>query len=198
MVPATMKKTTRKYVWSLAANALLLLVVIAVWQYRLHTPGRDPDAQYLPDATYLADLQDQASLADLRGQWVLLNLWASWCPGCIVEMPSLEKLAKEYKSKGLYVIAISLDEAETPDNVQDSITKFKFGDIARNWDDKGQVYAKFNPPGLPMTYLADPSGKIIQTFAGERDWSDPQVRALIDQSLDVSSGTTVNKSPTSP
>lgn len=204
MVRAMMKKTTRKYIWVLAANALLILAVIALWQFRLHAPTlkEGGDGRYLPQAAYMAGLTEGADLRDLKGQWTLLNLWATWCPPCLLEMPGLETLSKEYKSKGLQVIAISLDEASSPDEIKAKADKHKFGAVARNWDDKGQVYARLNPAGLPTTYLADPSGKIVHVFEGERDWSSPETRAEIDrfmnQSLDVSSGTSVNRSPARP
>ena len=198
MLRAMTKKTTRNYIWVLAANALLILAVVALWEFRLHQAPKDPNAHYLPDVAYLSDLTNKASLTDLKGQWTLLNLWAAWCPSCVTEMPSLEKLANDYKSKGLHVVAISLDEAKSVDGVKANIAKFKFGPITHNWDDMGQVYAAMNPEGLPTTYLADPSGKIVHVFEGERDWSAQDARSVIDQSLDVNSGTTVNRSPTKP
>jgi thiol-disulfide isomerase/thioredoxin len=190
MVAAMMKNTTRKYVWILIANALLLAAVAGVFQFRLrHMPPAAPGgdaavpqaaAQTLPRAEYLAGLSKTANLADIKGQWTLVNLWASWCPPCLKEMPSPEQLAKDYESKGLRIIAISLDEVNSPAEVEAILQKHKFGTIARNWDSKQEIYAKLNPEGLPVTYLIAPDGRIATTMEGDRDWSAPEIRASLD------------------
>lgn len=188
-----MKKTTRNYIWVLAANFLLLLAVGVIWQARLETKALAKDTAGhagimtvdeivpLPDAAFLKDLKTRASLSDFKGQWILINLWASWCGPCIVEMPSLKTFAHDYKSKGLHVIAISVDiDRKT---VEKAVKTHNFGDFAHNWDNDGQMMEVFNPPALPVSMLIDPAGNLRGILSGEYDWSDPALRKAIDQFL---------------
>ncbi len=207
MVAAVMKKTTRKYVWVLVTNFLLLATVVGLWQWRLKSdrPNTAPapavsaaassravpsatgqvvaldPAIPLPDATYRQNLDRPVSLKALEGP-VLLNLWASWCAPCIVEMPGLQDLANDYKNKGLQVIALSLDDAADKDVLAQTIARLNFGPITRNWDEQDEVYTALNPEGLPMSYLIK-NGKITAKVMGERDWSTPESRALIEALL---------------
>lgn len=196
IVPLMMKKTTRNYIWVLAANFLLLLVVGVIWQARLESEAfaTEPpiegvvivrDKVSVPEVAYLQNLSTPAKLSDLKGQWMLLNLWASWCGPCIVEMPSLEKFAADYKGKGLHVIAVSMDvDAATAER---AIKQHGFGSFARNWDDKGDMMKVFDPPALPSSMLIDPAGNLRATFSGQYDWADPILRELIDKLLPKSS-----------
>lgn len=191
-----MKKTTRNYIWTLTANFLLLAAVAGIWQYRIKADSFDTSvyaAQGIVihedvkqvQAAYLKDLQTASDIADLKGQWTLVNLWASWCPPCIVEMPSLEKLGTDYKGKGLQVIAISMDAKK--EQASAAARKHGFGPFAQNWDETGAVMMAFSPPNLPMSYLIDPAGNLRATFTGQYDWATPQIRALFDRFLKVSS-----------
>jgi|GEM_PF-2727734 len=186
-----MKKTTRNYIWTLTANFLLLLAVAGIWQFRLQADAFESaipgvtihkDRQEIAGA-YTKDLTTPANLTDLKGQWALVNLWASWCPPCIVEMPSLAKLADDYKGKGLQVIAISMDAKI--EQAQSAIEKHQFADFTRNWDD-GAMMTTFSPPNLPMSYLIDPSGKLRATFNGQFDWAAPGIRAVFDKMITAS------------
>jgi thiol-disulfide isomerase/thioredoxin len=188
-----MKKTTRNYVSILVANALLLVVVGAVWQAKVKTGVFDPRTaipanpdlpmpvpQKLPAASYKKNLTEPANLSDLTGQWTVLNLWASWCAPCVTEMPGLEVFAKDYENKGLRTVAISFDLAESPAEIRAHIDRLKFGKITMNWDDTGAVSNALNPEGLPTSYLIDPKGQIRLIMSGERDWAAADTRAIID------------------
>lgn len=182
-----MKKTTRNYFWILAANFLLLLAVSVIWQYKVVAVKAGPtavpgmiivDPNPIPDVAYRADLKNAASLHNDKGQWLVVNLWASWCGPCIVEMPSLQQFADDYKGRGLKVIAISLD-VDAP-TVARAIKTHNFGPFANNWDDTGAVMKAFDPPAMPMTYILDPSGAIRVVIAGQQDWANPALRQVID------------------
>ena len=200
-----MKKTTRNYLWILVANVLLLGAVMTLWQFRLHV-GPSPASQKtgtlvrqglfesmtvadkpqpLKSALYLANLTDYADLSDLKGQWTVLNLWATWCPPCVNELPSLQKLADAYQGKGLRVLAVSIDSSTDVAALQEQMQRHKLDklSVARNWDDKAEVTTALWPEGLPVTYLIDPQGRVVASMMGDADWMSPDARALIDSVL---------------
>lgn len=115
----------------------------------------------------------RVSLESLRGNVVFLNFWATWCPPCVQEMPSMEKLHREFKDKGLKVIAINY--RETPAEVNRFFTKHKLTFTAL-MDYEGTVSERYQVWGLPATVLIDQQGQIIGKVSGARDWhSDPAI-----------------------
>lgn len=174
MVAPTMKKTTRNYLKLLVANTLLIAVLAVFWHVKVSSDVFE--AKTLPSAIYLKNLETPEDIADIKGQWTVLNLWASWCAPCIVEMPQLQNLHNEYKSKGLQVIAISLDQQD----IADVLKRHAMGDIARNWDDKGHVFAALKPAGLPVTYVLDPAGIIRATVIEPKAWDSPETKQWLD------------------
>ena len=121
----------------------------------------------------LPDLEGQPrSLEDYRGRVVILNYWATWCPPCVDEMPSLEKLHRALSEKGLTVLAVSVDE--------------RFEDIEGFVDDFGLTFTILHDEGMktsrsyqtfkyPETYIIDRDGRLKSKVVGERDWVAPSV-----------------------
>ena len=122
-------------------------------------------------------------LADLKGQVVVVNLWASWCAPCIKEMPSLAKLQNAYAGKSVKVLAISLDKGQ-PD-----IDKAKafIADKQPLLFYHGEYSLAFavDPPteGLPTTILYDRTGRERARLSGGADWSTPEAHAVLDRLL---------------
>lgn len=179
MVALTMKKTTRNYFKLLIANALLISAVAVFWHVKVSTEVLNE--KKLPSAIYLKNLETPENLADIKGQWTVLNLWASWCAPCLVEMPQLQNLHNQYKSKGLQVIAISLDQVKSKDEMEAILTRHRMASVARNWDEKGQVFGRLNPEGLPMTYILDPAGNIRATVPGDKNWDSAETKQWLDE-----------------
>ena len=122
-------------------------------------------------------------LADLKGQVVVINLWASWCAPCIKEMPTLARLQTAYAGKSVKVLAISLDKGQ-PD-----IDKAKafISDKQPLAFYHGEYSLAFSvdPPaeGLPTTILYDRSGHERARLSGGADWSTPEAHAVLDRLL---------------
>jgi peroxiredoxin len=129
----------------------------------------------------LKDLRGKSvSLASLKGKVIILNFWATWCPSCIAEMPSLNKLYNEMKSRGLEVIAVSSDRSA--DDVNEYMNKKGFGfqiliDESRS---AARLYKVFS---LPMTFLIDRNGFIVDKFFGAYDWEDTDIKKKIEKFL---------------
>jgi peroxiredoxin len=115
------------------------------------------------------------SISDFRGKIVLLNFWATWCPNCREEMPSLEKLHEQFKAKGVVVIAVAEDS-------RSEVTSFarKLGlTFPILLDSGGSVRKSYEVTALPMTYIIGRDGKISGRLFGGRDWAGADAGALI-------------------
>ena len=113
------------------------------------------------------------SLAHYRGRFLLLNFWATWCPPCLKEMPSMERLSRRLSDYPFAVLAVSLDEegsAEVATFIEKLAVTFT---IALDPDSK--VAAVYGGTQLPTTFLIDPGGRVVAAAKGERDWGSENV-----------------------
>ena len=124
-----------------------------------------------PDFT-VQDVDRKIALSDLHGKIVVLNFWATWCPPCVDEMPSLVHLQQRLKDKGVTVLAVSVDVDEgayrrfLKDHNIDLLT-------VRDPDHKSSnLYGTFK---FPETYIIDRDGKMRRKFIGEVDWNQAEV-----------------------
>jgi cytochrome c biogenesis protein CcmG, thiol:disulfide interchange protein DsbE len=130
--------------------------------------GLDPDF----------DLADRTgkhwSLGKLRGQPVLVSFWATWCPPCVEEMPSLEALARRLEGKAT-VLAISVDEDWA------TVDKFfpKGTALTVLLDPSREIPARYGTSKFPETFLVDREGRVRHAFINKRDWSPEEAVACI-------------------
>jgi len=101
-------------------------------------------------------------LADLRGKVVLLDFWATWCPPCRSEAPTLERVWKEYRDRGVVFVGINVFDDE---NDARSFIR-EFGITYPNGPDPGRLAVEYGVVGLPEKYLIDQDGRIVRKFAG--------------------------------
>jgi peroxiredoxin len=115
-----------------------------------------------------------------KGKVVLLNFWATWCPPCIDELPSLNSLYndKALKAKGLEVIAVCTEPSRR--DVKDLLREKGLG-LRVLMDDKKSVARQFRVFSLPTTFLIDRQGNIVEKFYGEYDWTDQEIRGKIEK-----------------
>ncbi|MBF0517504.1 MAG: TlpA family protein disulfide reductase [Nitrospirae bacterium] len=121
------------------------------------------------------------SLSSLRGKTVLINFWATWCPPCIEELPSMNKLYLKYKQKGLEVVAVGLDNS--PAKVKKFVAKNPFNFTIVTDPDKHVAKKLYKVSAQPTTYLINTEGKIVQKYFGSVDWSDDKVQKEIQALL---------------
>jgi peroxiredoxin len=120
----------------------------------------------------------ELDLSAYRGKVVLLNFWATWCPPCRDEEPSLRQLARSMDAKKFQLVAVSVDEGGWP-----AIDKFFAGkappyNVAL--DEGARVSQTYGTTKYPESYLIDSSGTLRFKFIGPRNWADPAVFALLD------------------
>jgi len=135
-------------------------------------------------------------LADYRGRPVILNFWATWCPPCLEEMPSMQRAHEAVAPEGIAVVAVNVGED------RDTIAAFLKQapvDFAVPMDTDTKVAQRYHTKGLPTTYVIDAQGRLAYRATGSRAWDDPklleQVRAL-KQAPAAAPATTTNPPPT--
>ncbi|MEO5347706.1 MAG: TlpA family protein disulfide reductase [Magnetococcus sp. YQC-9] len=115
-------------------------------------------------------------LSNYRGQTVLINFWATWCPPCLKEMPSMERLWKEMGEKGFAILALNVGESA------EAIASFSFQNdltFPLLMDQNEKISRDWLVRALPSSYLVDRQGKIAYQVIGERDWDDPNLKKVI-------------------
>ena len=128
----------------------------------------------------LVDLTGEArQLSDYRGQYVVLNFWATWCPPCLAEMPAMEKLYQHYRERGLVVVAVSSD-VEGGSVVQPFIDKLRLT-FPVLLDPEGRVSASYGARNLPMTFLLDRDGRVIAAAEGAREWYSEEALSSLEE-----------------
>ena len=120
----------------------------------------------------LPDLNGKrVSLADYKGQVVLLNIWATWCRPCVEEMPSMETLYQELKGERFAILAVSIDESGA-DVVRPFMKKHKLNFPALI-DSAGTLKSLYRTTGVPESFIIDKQGSILEEIIGPRDWAAP-------------------------
>lgn len=122
----------------------------------------------------------EVKLEDHRGKIVFLNFWATWCPPCRDEMPSMEKLHTEFKERDFAMLAVDLREGAKKVRAFKERFKLNFP-ILLDFD--GRVGLSYGIRSIPTTYLIDREGHVIGGALGARDWASKEAFELIDHLL---------------
>jgi len=146
---------------------------------RLLTPEPVP----APDYVFLNSEGEQARFADFKGKVTVVNLWATWCAPCKLEMPTLAALAKRYEGRDDFAVAvISMDTDRAQDEARAFIAEHP--PLAYYSDPKFQLAFEFPGKGaMPQTALLDREGRVVAVMVGEADWNGPEAIALIEDVL---------------
>ena len=126
---------------------------------------------------FAVQIPGAAHLSDLRGKVVILNFWASWCPPCLEETQSLNKLQQDISSKGGVVLGLSVDEDKA------AYQKFLVDNhvVFPTYDDTSKkTAADYGTSMYPETYLIDRSGRLARKIVGPQDWQSPDIMGSIE------------------
>jgi len=122
------------------------------------------------------------TIADYRGEVVLINVWATWCAPCRVEMPSIQKLHETYGPRGLKVIAVSIDSPGMTQAIR-AFTRERALDFEILHDPAGTIQKDYQTSGVPETFIIGRDGVIRKVVIGAADWNSEANRALIERLL---------------
>ncbi len=131
-----------------------------------------------PDFTVPSLTPEPLRLSTFKGKAVFLNFWATWCPPCKEEMPSMERLYRRYKDRGFTILALSIDTSG-PAPVAAFAKKYGLT-FPIGLDPKLAVADQYRVRGLPASFLIDRSGYIAAAAVGPRDWDSTAAHAVIE------------------
>lgn len=158
------------------AAALAVGLKLSPQIFPVEVGSRAPDFR----ASALND-QHEKTLADYKGQVVLLNVWATWCAPCRIEMPSIEHLHQEFGAQGLKIVAVSIDEA-APEVVREFIRErgFSFEILL---DPSRTIERIYQTTGVPESFVLNREGVIVKKVIGATEWDSAVNRDLIRRLL---------------
>jgi len=176
---------TNRQQWTLIASVVMTAVFGVALAIKLRpqlnllevgSTAPDFDAVQLPTGR-------PASIEDYRGKVVLLNVWATWCAPCKVEMPSMEHLHRKLAGTDFRLVAVSVDE-------EDSTVVNKFvKDLGLTFeilhDRDGSIRRIYQTTGVPESFVIDRDGVIVKKVIGAADWNAPVNENLIRRLLDA-------------
>lgn len=169
--------------WTLLTGALALMFVVALVirvlpEIRLVGVGSSAPSF---DALNLRTARP-SGLVDYQGRVILLNIWATWCQPCRVEMPALERLSKHLATTDFRVVAVSVDVSDSSavmDFVRDLELSF---DILQ--DPTRRIEQRYRTTGVPESFVIDRHGVIVKKVIGAVSWDSPVNESLIRRLLD--------------
>ena len=121
------------------------------------------------------------TLANYKGQVVILNLWATWCGPCRIEMPGFENLYRRFRSEGLTILAVSIDKGNDK-AVKDFALEYNLS-FPVLIDDKGEVERLYQTFTIPTTYVIDRSGRVVFKVDGAKNWESEETFKSIEYLL---------------
>jgi len=133
-----------------------------------------------PDFTLQGEDGKTYRLSDYRGKVVVLNFWATWCPPCRYEMPSMERAHRKVQGENIVLLAVDVGESE--DKVFEFTGQFPVT-FPLLLDIDGAVIQKYPVIGLPTTFVIDPRGIITHRAIGSREWDDEKMLAPLRKLL---------------
>ncbi len=156
--------------------AVLLLALSCGLGAQAKTPGEVEVGAFLRPAMMRGLNGPDRKLADFRGKPLVINVWASWCPPCIAEMGSLERLAWSDLGQRFNVIGISTDDY--PQAAKGFLHKSQ-ATLNHYIDRQLELENMLGADHLPLTLLVDAQGRVLHKVVGAREWDSPQSMALI-------------------
>jgi cytochrome c biogenesis protein CcmG, thiol:disulfide interchange protein DsbE len=130
----------------------------------------------------LDSIPKEKSLADYRGKVLMINVWATWCLPCRVEMPSIEALDKDYARKGLKIVAVSIDDPGTDSTIRAFAKQYGLTFEILH-DPQGKISEAYDITGYPETFIVGKDGVIRRKLMSATNWNSPDARALVDRLL---------------
>ncbi len=132
------------------------------------------------DAKFMNINGKNSKLSDFKGKVIMLNLWATWCPPCRAEMPSMQKLYDDFKNKNFVITAVS--QGENLDTVKNFLKNNNYS-FPIFIDINNEIARVYSTGSIPTTYLIDKEGYLIARFVGGRDWYSKESIDLINELL---------------
>lgn len=163
-----MQQTQRRIIYFVILILGFAWILVSADRSGVSTSGKIPAPQqgFLAPDFELRTLEGKTvRLSDLRGQAVLVNLWATWCPPCRAEMQAIEKVYQEYRGEGLIVLAVNMTQQDTTSAIQPFVVEqgLTFPILL---DEAGEVASAYQMQSLPSSYFIRRDGIINEVVIG--------------------------------
>ncbi len=162
---------------------LMITTLLVVWSLKQNNPFFQSANQApvrvglpAPDFTFPGLDGNKVSLSDYRGKVVFINIWATWCPPCVEEMPSMQKLYQKLKGENFEILAVSID-SKGAKVVAPFMKKYQLTFPAL-LDSMGTIKRIYKTTGVPESYIIAKDGILAKKVLGPLDWSQPDVLRL--------------------
>lgn len=175
-----MKQAKKILRWLGLAAALAIVIIFASPSYRQGEASLAGKAA--PDFVFEQNGK-QATLADLRGKVVVLNFWATWCPPCVEETPSLNRLQQRIAARGGVVLGVSVDEDQAAYEGflrNQNIIFPSYRDVTK------KIPQLYGTSFYPETYIIGRDGRIARKIIGPQNWDSPELISYLDTLLNQS------------
>jgi len=151
--------------------ALLVWVIAGAYQERVVVAGDSA-----PGFTVTTDDGRVLSPGNFGGKLLVVHFWATWCPPCVTEMPSLSEFQRQYASDGVVVLGISVDTNAKA--YRDFLQRMNVS-FATARDPDAKIASDYGTFQYPETYIINRDGKVIEKVISNADWMDPERQSLI-------------------
>lgn len=158
-------------------KTLILSLLLCLFASMAYGMGKVPRTSGRAIDFTLIDLNGNAhTLSDYRGKIVFLNFWATWCPPCRAEMPSMQKLYQSWDKEKYVLLAVDIgQDRERVKSFADE-NGYTFTILL---DSQGRIAGKYGIRGIPTTCLIDQQGNLITRIVGSREWSLKEVERIV-------------------
>ncbi len=171
-----MQPIQRRIIYSLILMLGLVWIYVSADRSGTSTAGQVPAPQQgflAPDFELETLTGETVKLSDLRGQAVLVNLWATWCPPCRAEMPAIERIYNDYKDDGFVVLGVNMTQQDTASNIAPFVEEYGLT-FPILLDKTGTTAEAYQMNSLPSTFFIDRKGIIREVVIG-----GPMAEALL-------------------
>ena len=176
-------------------NIILIIFIITLFSFKSYGNAEDnelkkfmvgqlqilelvKDKKNISSLVFKNSLGEDKSFSEFKGNILLVNFWATWCPPCIKEMPSLDRLQSKF-NKDFKVLPISLDR-DGIEKVENFYIKKKIKNLDQFFDFKNALAKELELFGLPTSFIVDKKGMLIAKYNGDMEWDHKNVVKLIN------------------
>lgn len=157
-------------------GCLFLCLFVSVSYAMGSVPRSEPETASEAFDFTLEDLNGKShTLSDYKGKIVFLNFWATWCPPCRAEMPSMQKLYQSWDNKKFIMLAVNIRQSRDAVKAFADKNGYAFPILL---DLNGKVATRYKVRGIPTTYFIDEKGKVITRVVGGREWTLHEIEEL--------------------
>jgi peroxiredoxin len=157
---------------------LVLMLSLTLLSSGCYSGSRPPRVDAAARDFTLQDSDRKVTLNEFRGQVVVLNFWATWCPPCVEELPSLMTMQDRTRGKGIVVLGVSID---VDGDAYHRFLKLRNVNFLTVRDPEQKIATLYGTAGWPETYVIDRQGVLRRKFVGPVDWTSPEVMDFLSK-----------------